>query len=230
MNGGLIGRPNPWPGSGVWKPQEVDYPKPFFVTGLNGNLSDGAGAFSDVSVGNPSPDRRLIIVGALLATKSGNVAVSVGGNSATIDAEIVADGNNKLIAFIASIALPSGLKANIQITKSGMIRCGIRVYPVYSLRRATPIGVRVDASLSAASLSVGLPVTPDGIGFAAAFSGNNPTFSWTGAVADANFNLGGTTNFGSGYFDSATWDGGRTVSFTTGVAAAWCCLAAASYR
>mgnify|MGYP001232352836 CR=1 FL=1 len=230
MNGGLIGRPNPWPGSGVWKPQEVDYPKPFFVAGLNGNLSNTGGTFNNVSVGNPSPDRRLIIVGALLATESGNVAVSVGGNSATIDAESPIDGSNSLIAFIASIALPSGLKANIQITKSSLIRCGIRVYPVYSLRRATPIGVGVDASLNATSLSVALPVTPDGIGFASAFCANNPTFSWTGAVADANFNIGGSTNFGSGYFDSATWDGGRTVSFTTGVAATECSLAAASYR
>jgi hypothetical protein len=178
------------------------------------------GAWNGIAIGDPDPNRYVII--AIYGTNLTRTvsAVTIGG----VVASIVTDAtptNARLQTSNATVEIwkanvPSGATANISIQWSGsQIRCSAGIWTAYRLASA----VAVDVGTSNAGTGANTTLTTDPYGFVIAAHGSNvsSTYSWSNVTEryDAGVETSGhsgadAATTGANVTPTATWTGSST--------------------
>lgn len=179
-----------------------------------------AGAWNGIAIGDPDPDRYVIIAiygSNLTRTVS---AVTIGGVAASIVADATPT-NARLQTSNATVEIwkanvPSGTTANISIQWSGsQSRCSAGIWTAYRLASA----VAVDVGTSNAGTGANTTLTTDPYGFVIAAHGSNASsaYSWSNVTEcyDAGIETTGhsgadAATTGANLTPTATWTGSST--------------------
>lgn len=134
--------------------------------------------FAGQSFGVATPSRRIIVAASLSAFDSDtDIAVTIGGISATVHVSTINSGNTRNgAAAIASAAVPTGTSGSVvvDITPNGARSCVISVYRATDLSNGTPFDTA--ASTNASTLLIDIPANGFLIACAATVSGAGHTW------------------------------------------------------
>lgn len=156
-----------------------------FLTNTKDETNQTVYTFSNVAIGQPAEDRRIIVaIHSVQTSESSISSVTIGGVSATIHLNVnsVSTTNDTDVA-IASALVPSGTTADIVVTHSAARNmCFVGAWSLYGETSSSPYDTASDTSISGLTLEVSIDIPDGGALIAASMSVNldgNVTWSTT---------------------------------------------------
>jgi hypothetical protein len=164
---------------------------------MTATRTDGANrgtyTYSDVPIGDPSPDRLVVFAYeglGLLVNFTQNISTSVNGNAPDY---VVGPVNG--IVGVRQIAIASGTTATFVVSRAAgqLIGGALIVWVIYGLRSHTPVDIQSAGGVSNPSVSLTASPNSVAIGYGREATGTGAaSFTWTGLTETADFAIGGT--------------------------------------
>lgn len=213
-NGGIIGRRNRWPSSGVWGLRAPGYP--FLAANITSLYSQASASssshnFASVPYGAEAFDRDILV--GVVIRGAGNItinSVTVSGNAAALVADIRnSTSSNTTRAAIYRLRVPAGSSGTIAISLSASALLAVQVWRMVD---AAEGAYDSDTSVSN-SPSVSVDVPSRGAVCAVSYSFNTATSTWSGVTQD---NLTALTNgqLSAAHAEFSSASPGQTVQCT----------------
>ena len=206
------------------------------ATRLNDTSGTTTVSFTNADIGAASATRRVIVLvhGRFGSDPRVINSASIGGVSATIDAQIGAYSGGTSMAGIISATVPTGTTATVSITFSGnTFDCAIHVLALDGLQSVTPVDTATASATSGTSLTTGANVDWKYGGYVIAIATGgigSGSATWNGVAEYADSVFNGSHCVTAAYLQPSGDANAQTISVTWSIFANRQALAVASYR
>jgi hypothetical protein len=165
----------------------VNVPAISFITSAISTASATTYTFTSTSIGASVPFSTIIVCVGWGGTAGAGVTLTINGSSTGVVRDVISTFSSRSCA-IFSMPDPGGTTATIVVGNvSGSTDCGISVYRAQYLSSQTPISTATDGhgnTSAAATVSLNTTATCVIVGYCAASSTTNRTFTWSGLTED----------------------------------------------